>query len=202
MSLPPMTDTNALRRALRARRLTVRPAEHRCAQTRLLARVVRLAQFRSARRVAVYIGVRGELDASALAGAVRGRRKSYYLPVLDPLRQGVLRFYRWRPGERMRRNRFGIPEPVGHKRRQLPAQRLDLVLVPLVGFDADCNRLGMGGGFYDRTFAFTRFKHSAARPYLLGVAYAFQRVEHLQPQPWDVPLDAVVTEHALYRRRR
>ena len=202
MSLPTMTDTNALRRALRARRLTVRPAEQRRARSRLVARVLRLAPFRSARRVAVYVGVRGELDASVVAMAARGRRKSYYLPVLDPLRQGVLRFHRWRPGERMRRNRFGIPEPVQRKRRQLPAQRLDLVLMPLVGFDVDCNRLGMGGGFYDRTFAFARSRGSSARPYLLGIAFEFQRVEHLQPQPWDVPLDAVVTEHALYRRRR
>jgi 5-formyltetrahydrofolate cyclo-ligase len=197
-----MTDTNALRRALRARRLAARPSEHRRAQSRLVGRVLRLAQFRKARRVALYIGVRGELDASVVALSARGRRKTYCLPVLDPLRKGVLRFCRWRPGERMRRNRFGIPEPIERKRRQLPAQRLDLVLVPLVGFDAQCNRLGMGGGFYDRTFAFTRSRRCATRPYLLGIAYAFQRVERLQAQPWDVPLDAVATDRALYRRLR
>lgn len=202
MSLPPMIDSKTLRRSLQARRHAVSPGERRRAQSRLVSRVLRMAQFRKARRVAVYLGVRGELDASVVAHAERGRRKSYYLPVLDPLRQGVLRFYRWRPGQRMRRNRFGIPEPVGARRRQLPAQRLDLVLVPLVGFDADCNRLGMGGGFYDRTFAFTRSRHGTARPYLLGIAFAFQRVDCLQVQPWDVPLDAVATDCTLYRRRR
>jgi 5-formyltetrahydrofolate cyclo-ligase len=167
----------------------------------MVARVLRLAQFRRARRVAVYIGVRGEIDAAIVARTAGGRRKTYCLPVLDPLHKGVLRFYRWRPGQRMRRNRFGIPEPVGARRRQLPAQRLDLVLAPLVGFDTDCNRLGMGGGFYDRSFAFARSRHAATRPFLLGVAFDFQRAPQLPVQPWDVPLDAVATDKALYRRR-
>ena len=83
----------------------------------------------------------------------------------------------------------------------IAARNLDLVIVPLLGFDQDCNRIGMGGGYYDRSFAFRRrFKH-VKRPYLLGVAHEAQRVERIKAQPWDVSLDAVVTEKNLYCRK-
>src|SRR5687767_13746260 len=90
----------------------------------------------------------------------------------------------------MRRNRFGIPEPTG---RRCAPQQLDLVLLPLVAFDRRGARLGMGGGFYDRTFAFLRVA-GRRKPRLVGLAHHFQEVAQLPREPWDVPLAAIVTE--------
>ena len=78
------------------------------------------------------------------------------------------------------------------------ARQLDVVIAPLVAFDESLNRLGMGGGYYDRTFAFRKRARVLRRPVLIGVAYSFQRVDRLQPENWDVPLDVVITEKESY----
>ena len=94
------------------------------------------------------------------------------------------------------------PEPRICADRLIAARNLDLVIVPLLGFDSDCNRIGMGGGYYDRSFAFTRRYRHIKGPYLLGLAHESQRVEQLDAQPWDIALDAVITEQNLYVRQR
>ena len=103
-------------------------------------------------------------------------------------------FRRWQPGEKMVANRFGIPEPVDG--RECEPRRLELVLAPLVAFSGNGTRLGMGAGFYDRTFAFAK-DNPAAGPWMVGIAYALQQVDSLPSQPWDVPLGAVITERGL-----
>jgi 5-formyltetrahydrofolate cyclo-ligase len=108
--------------------------------------------------------------------------------------QGVLRFAPWPAGAALRRNRYGITEPRGI-RHHLAAARLDLVIMPLVAFDADGNRLGMGGGYYDRALA--RRNH---RRILVGVAFSVQQSPAVPALPWDVPLDIVITEQG--RRQR
>jgi 5-formyltetrahydrofolate cyclo-ligase len=123
-------------------------------------------------------------------------RRRCYLPVL-PRRGRVMRFGRIAGKTPMQRNRYGIPEPVDA--RPLRARQLDLLLMPLVGFDAQGYRLGMGGGYYDATLAFMRHRRWWRRPRLVGIAYECQRVETLPRDPWDMPLDAVLTEARLYR---
>lgn len=119
-----------------------------------------------------------------------------WLPVLRP--DGRLAFRRLTAGTPLRANRLGLLEPVGSGAIAVPLAALDLVLMPLVGFDAAGRRLGMGGGFYDRTLAGRgRFR----RPALVGLAHECQRVAQLPAQPWDVPLDAVITGRALWRFR-
>ena len=114
----------------------------------------------------------------------------YCLPVLCD--DQVLRFAPWRAGDALVSNRYGIPEPDVAASSLLDAAQLSLVVLPLVGFDERGNRLGMGGGWYDRSFAF-RHEHPAP-PYLVGVGFALQQVDAREPQPWDVRLDAVCTE--------
>ncbi|PKL94780.1 MAG: 5-formyltetrahydrofolate cyclo-ligase, partial [Gammaproteobacteria bacterium HGW-Gammaproteobacteria-8] len=121
--------------------------------------------------------------------AEAGRR--IWLPVVDG---DDMHFHRWQPGVEMRPNRFGIPEPVGSRR--CPAERLELVLTPLVAYSSNGNRLGMGAGYYDRAFEFLR-RDPAAGPWLVGVAYGLQQVDSLPVEPWDVPLGAVITERGL-----
>jgi 5-formyltetrahydrofolate cyclo-ligase len=116
---------------------------------------------------------------------------TYCLPVLG--RDKRLRFAPWRPGEPLASNRFGIPEPDVTASALLEPGTMALVVAPLVGFDASGQRLGMGGGWYDRSFAFR--KTHAPPPWLVGAAFATQQCEDgITRQPWDVALDAVCTD--------
>ena len=119
------------------------------------------------------------------------------LPLLPDDAPGPLAFAPWRQGDPLVTNRYGIPEPDVSAPSRLRAEEMHVVLVPLVAFDDAGNRVGMGAGYYDRAFGFRRTE--AAPPLLVGVGYEFQRVPALAPQPWDVPLDAVLTERGLQR---
>lgn len=189
-----MNDVVSLRRQLRKYRTTLAPDERRKAQRSALDRLLRHPRWDGADRIALFLGHGGELDPSPLAHERAQGRKSWFLPVLHPFREGSLWFHRWYPGERLNRNRFGIEEPPQGQDRHLPARHLDLVIVPLVGFDLSGNRLGMGGGFYDRTFAFVQRGRWARRPFLLGLAFDCQQVVKLETQAWDVRLDGLITE--------
>jgi 5-formyltetrahydrofolate cyclo-ligase len=193
-----MSDQKTLRRQLRKIRLALSAREQAAAAKAALSRIRRHPKFRRARRIAGYFGTDGELNPMPLLEQAARMRKACYLPVLHPLRPGLLWFVRWRPGDALIRNRFGIPEPVPRGSTLLAARRLDLVIVPLLGFDSSCRRLGMGGGYYDRSFAFVRRFRHVKRPFLLGLAHESQRVDKLHSEPWDVALDAVATDHHLY----
>ena len=91
-------------------------------------------------------------------------------------------------------NYFGIPEPDITPRKRCPTRSLDVVLMPLVAFDESGNRLGMGGGFYDQTFSYKSRSGNVSKPFLIGVAYEFQRVDSLPTNWWDISLDGIVTE--------
>jgi len=194
----PSTDSrSALRRQLRARRRALSPDERRAAAYALTARLASLPLFRRARSVALYLPNDGELDPTPLIQLAWRMGKRVYLPILAPGRTPHLRFAPYHPHSALRRNRFGIPEPITSRRQGLRPAALDLVLTPLVAFDGECNRLGMGGGYYDRSFAFLHHRRHWQHPRLLGLAYAFQRVDGLEHQPWDVPLFGVATDAGL-----
>jgi 5-formyltetrahydrofolate cyclo-ligase len=193
-----MTDKQALRLHLKRTRAALSPRQRSEAAAAAVLRVLRMPQFRRADRIAAFCGSNGELDPLPLLQHAADLKRQCFLPVLHPFRPGRLWFTRWRPGDRLVRNRFGIPEPLIGPDKLVAARRLDLVIVPLLGFDDECHRLGMGGGFYDRSFAFVRRLKRARRPFLLGFAHDSQKVDHLQVQPWDIRLDAVATDRDLY----
>lgn len=153
--------------------------------------------FRAARRIAAYVAVNGELDPGPFIAAARERTRRIHLPVLPALPRSGLRFAPVEAGDALQPNRYGIPEP--HATTLVRPAFLDLVLVPLVAFDGAGNRLGMGAGHYDRTFGFRRHRRHWRGPRLVGLAYDGQRLKRIDPEPWDVPLDAVVTESGLWR---
>jgi 5-formyltetrahydrofolate cyclo-ligase len=187
-----------LRRALRARRLALPAAERRAAAERLAAQVARLRLYRASRRIALYLANDGEIDPAPLGARAAAAGKRCYLPVLSRLGTERLWFApAWR-GARLRLNRFGIPEPQLPMGERVRAGELDLILVPLVGFDPAGNRLGMGGGFYDRSLEFLGMRRRWRKPHLVGLAYELQRLARLPAEPWDIPLAAIVTERGVY----
>lgn len=199
MSLPAFSsDRSRLRKQLRAMRRALSPAAQRRAARELARRLGQLPAVKCARRIALYWPMDGEIDPRPLRRQHGLRNAHFYLPVLHACPASTLRFVRWTPGERMARNRFGIPEP--RRRRPLAARHMDVILMPLTGFDARGNRLGMGGGFYDRTLAFTR--HGGHHPLLVGVAHDCQQVPALPAERWDVPLHRIVTDRRRLSPRR
>ncbi|BFN25986.1 putative 5-formyltetrahydrofolate cyclo-ligase [Pseudomonas sp. SCT] len=188
----------ALRRKLRQARRQLTPAQQRLAARRLYRQLAQHPLFRRARHIALYLPNDGEIDPRPLLHAAQRRGKATYLPVLNPWPRTRMVFQRIEPGERLRRNRFGIPEPVIRTARQRRVWALDLLLMPLVGFDGNGGRLGMGGGFYDRSLAYRAMRKKSHKPTLLGLAHECQRVDQLPLESWDVALQATVTDQGWY----
>jgi 5-formyltetrahydrofolate cyclo-ligase len=188
----------ALRAELRARRRSV-PPEARARAARQVARhAERRLALHPGQRIALYAPLGEELDVGPLARAVRRHGALVYLPRIVHRRASRMRFVA--DAGAMRRNRLGILEPQGAS--YLAAGSLDIVFVPLVGFDDGGMRLGLGAGYYDRAFAFLNRRAAWRRPKLIGVAFAAQRAAAIPGEPHDVRLDAVVTEDGVIDCRR
>ena len=185
----------AIRRLMRERRRSVPPAARIGAADRVAIELLALPLGPGA-TVAGYWAADGEIALHAWQLRLP-RDTVYCLPVLHE--DGRLRFAPWRAGDAVAANRFGIPEPVAPPDALIAPEAMDIVLVPLFGFDAPCHRLGMGGGWYDRSFA---FRHGQpAPPRLVGAAFAFQQVAAGLPnEDWDVQLDAVCTDQSTFTR--
>ncbi|HET6546388.1 MAG TPA: 5-formyltetrahydrofolate cyclo-ligase [Rhodanobacteraceae bacterium] len=188
-------DRSALRAVLRARRIALPAAERVAAAEGVARNLVGFAPLLTGRRVAGYWAVEGELPLACLLPGLRARGQQYLLPVIGPARR--LRFAPWQAGMEIRPNRHGIPEPLCEEHALIEPGELDVVLMPLVGFDRRGHRLGFGGGYYDRAFAFLHARDAPARPVLVGIAYATQEVPPFEAAPWDVRLDYVATEREL-----
>ncbi len=177
----------ALRRTKRSARRALTPAEQH-SHARAVARQIAVSKLLLCfQRFAVYAPSDGELDPSPIADRLLAAHKVVALPVVEHDRR--LSFYRYRSDTPLVRNRFGITEPDSRAATYVPTATLDVVLMPLVAFDDEGYRLGMGGGFYDATF-------SRRRPLLIGLAHELQHSNAVPHRRWDVPLDAVVTERA------
>jgi len=184
-----------LRGELRQRRALLSAQERIAAAGALMAALEQIPEFLTDKSIAGYWATAGELPLMALVPGLRERGQTYYLPVIGEKRS--LRFGAWRPGDAIETNRFGIPEPVVPASDLLEPAQIDVVLLPLLGFDRRGGRLGFGGGYYDRSFAFLRERSEVGRPVLVGVGYALQEVASIEPMPWDVRLDYIATEREL-----
>jgi 5-formyltetrahydrofolate cyclo-ligase len=188
-------SANQLRNYYRQLRADLDEAAQVKAGQLLCDRIMALSEYQQAKHIAVYSAVMGEISLEPVIDHALSREKNIYLPNLD---QNSLRFSPYFREQKMRINRYKLPEPDVGDDEMLAPEALDLVLAPLVVFDAMRNRIGMGGGFYDRSFAFRKDPVSKT-PVLIGVAHELQKVEQLQPEPWDVQLDMIVTDQNVYR---
>lgn len=189
-----MTDLAALRQQLRSSRRALSDEERARRSQEAVQKLTHHRLFLTARHIACYLPNDGELDLTYLISQAWTMGKSVYLPVLSLHHRNHLHFLSYKPNEELVTNRFGIPEPVMRPHNMIDIRRLDLVLMPLVGFDSTGSRLGMGGGFYDRSFAFLRRRQKWRKPNLIGAAFDCQKVEQIDGQSWDVPLSGVMTE--------
>ena len=186
-----------LRASLRAKRRTISAAERARAARQIARQADRILHLHSGQRIGIYAATAEELDTSCLIALALRRGCLVYLPCIDPrLRVRSMRFAQITGAARaLRVNRFGIGEP-----EALPlasARLLDVVFLPLVGFDRHGTRLGRGGGYYDRAFEFRRLRTFWHAPLLVGLGYALQEVERIAPAAHDVPLDLVITERGV-----
>ena len=189
-------ERRALRREMRRRRRALGASDRREAARALANRLAGDRWFINSRTIAVYLPNDGEISLLPLVARAWSMGKRTYLPKLFGPRLWFLPFH---PQTVFAGNRFSIPEPVAPARRRIRPMSLDLVLFPLVAFDRTGSRLGMGGGYYDRTFEAVRRRTVRQGPKLVGVAYELQKVDALPAADWDVPLDAIATECAIRR---
>ena len=161
----------------------------------LAEKILCLAEFQQSQRVAAYFAVNGEIGLKPVIDHALAQGKSVYLPNLD---QKALRFSPYFHAQKMRINKFRLPEPDVDDSEMLAPDEQDLVLAPLVVFDSNRNRIGMGGGYYDRSFAFRKNPENT-KPVLIGIAHELQKVDRIIPEEWDVQLDMIVTDQAVYK---
>ena len=197
-----MTDAstrNRLRRKLRDQRNALAAPQQAQAAQRLATQIAALRLFRVCRRVALYLPNDGEINPVPLMTHLWQSGKTCYLPILSRVRHDRLWFAPYFPDTALSYNRLGILEPAVTARNRTRAQELDLILMPLVAFDPHGNRLGMGGGFYDKSLGFLLNRSVWRKPHLIGLAHDFQRVDKIEANTWDVPLQAVATDQKIYQ---
>jgi 5-formyltetrahydrofolate cyclo-ligase len=187
----------ALRAELRAKRRMLRPEARTRAERRVAVLIEARYHLHPGQRIALYSPLRDELNVAPLARIAQLHGAQVYLPRLTDRRHRRMSFVAAEGP--LQANSLGILEPSAA--RTIPARWLDLVFLPLLGFDPAGMRLGMGGGYYDRAFAFLRLRRAWRRPKLIGVGFAMQRVAALARASHDLHLDAVVTEEGVLECR-
>ena len=187
-------DRSSIRKYMRVQRNQLSPQQQLAEAKKLSQQLFSLPAMQRAHNIAVYLANDGEIDPIVFSERALYRGKHIVLPSMHPLRKGHMEFGPYH-GKR-RENQFGIEEPDGKFNTMLQGKQLDIVLMPLVAFDAQGGRLGMGGGYYDRTFEFLK-NSSTQKPKLIGLAHDFQLVDELPIESWDIPLNAIVTSQGI-----
>jgi 5-formyltetrahydrofolate cyclo-ligase len=187
-----MTGAN-IRKQLRSQRRSLSAEQQFLLSEKITSILTTQPFFLRAKRVGIYLANDGEIDPSAIVDICHKSKKQCFLPVIHPLKIHRLHFAHFKQNTQLASNRFGILEPSINSSRLAMPWSLDLILMPLVGFDRQGNRLGMGAGFYDRTLAFKARGQSPA-PRLVGLAHSFQEIKGISAEPWDIPVDHIITE--------
>jgi len=175
---------------MRAARHNLSKLDQRQASKLLKQKLSQHSNFKYVKSVALYLANDGEVNTYPAIQQAWQRGQHVYLPVLDPIRKGFLWFVEYKPDSRMRNNRFGIAEPDPRFNRRINPRFLHAVGLPLVAFDSEGNRLGMGGGFYDRSFEFCR--QPGVKPRLFGLAHRCQQADTLPMESWDIQLKGII----------
>ncbi len=191
----PSESIEQIRARMLAERKQISPQKAAEAAAAACRNLLQLPEFLRANHIAVYLAVNGEIGTEPLIRAAWLQNKKIYLPVLQSA--GTLLFAPYNPDSQMRDNRYRIPEPeITAGQPALRSSVMDLLIAPLVAFDHDCQRIGMGAGYYDRTLA----AEGSTKPFRIGFAYGFQQVTSIQAQDWDIPMHKIVTDDKIFIR--
>ena len=188
-------ERQLLRKLIRQRRQQLSAAQQQQAANDIVAQTLASSIVEHKQHIALYLANDGELDPFTLIQALWHAGKNVYLPVLHPFTPGYLVFVEYQQDTLLYPNKFGIPEPLLECQHILPLAQLDVIFTPLVAFDAEGNRLGMGGGFYDRTLSQLP---TGSHCDVIGIAHNCQQVEQVPTEAWDVPLKQIITPAKLW----
>lgn len=186
-----------IRKLIRAQRKALSDDEQLQHSAALCDILIKQKDYRNSQHIACYLANDGEIDPFLLIEHAWFANKDIYLPVLSPIKDSLY-FAPYDISSEFKLNRFNIAEPICHPSDWVKANQLDLILLPLVAFDLAGNRIGMGGGFYDRTLGYLQHRKHWRKPTLLGLAHELQKVDSLQQQNWDIPLNGIITEELYY----
>lgn len=185
-----------IRQSIRAKRNNLSLSFQKQSQISIAKQLSASGLIDQQQNIACFLSFDGEISTHSIFEDLFEKQKKCYLPKLKPFKPNRLWFLPYGKNSPMINNRYGIPEVDLSVNQAIAVSQIDLVLLPLVAFDKMGNRLGMGGGFYDATFA--HLKNNTHRPLFIGLAYEAQLVDDLPNESWDLPLDAVCTEQQLY----
>ena len=194
-----MNNKEILRASLRKKRTSLSHIQQQQKSQKIVNHVLESGIFKKAQKIGYYHAVRGEADPANLS--IGHKQQQFYLPVVvsasENKQQGLV-FAPALPTSQHQPNQFNIPEPICEPSKLIQIHELDLLIMPLLGFDKRGNRLGMGGGFYDRSLSYKQ-QYPKKKPVLIGFAYDFQEIESLQAEPWDIGLEWIAKESGLFR---
>ena len=194
LTLPIAITRTAIRQQIRQQRQQLSVQQQLQAGIDLVSQFSQHPHIQHAQHIAIYLHNDGELDTQAVINWCWQQDKHVYIPILHPFSHKQLLFTRLTPTTPLVKNKYGISEPQLDVSQVIPYLDLDLVCSPLVAFDLAGNRLGMGGGYYDRTFAQHQFvRRDQQPPYVLGLAHDCQQHDNLPVAPWDMPIKEIIT---------
>ena len=187
------------RQICRLKRNALSPQQQQQHAQQAMRLLLRAPWTQRPKKIALYLAQDGELSTEPLFHALWQRHHRTYLPVLQTHRGRPMAFAEVTTETDFQLNQYGILEPKVPHQYHLSGNQLDMVLMPLTCFDLNGNRIGMGGGYYDKTFAFKRDPQNRQRkPKLIGWAHQCQQLANIEANPWDVKLDGIITENYLY----
>jgi 5-formyltetrahydrofolate cyclo-ligase len=185
-----------IRAEFRNKRQALSMQQQSTAAAKILTTSLASTQLSQANTVACYIANDGEINPIEIINYCWQQGKCVLLPVLHPFSKGHLLFVEYHPTSLTRKNIYGIDEPIVTSTNLYPLNNIELILTPLVAFDVKGNRLGMGGGYYDRTLA--PIRRDSLTTQLIGLAHTCQQTDRLRTDSWDIPLDGIVTPEQFF----
>ncbi len=187
-----------VRQNIRQQRRLLSSVQQQQAAETIKTQLIQHPKIQQATHIALTLPHDGEIDTTLFIQWCWEQNKQTYLPVVHPFSKGHLLFLHYHAESKMQANRYGILEPELSQTEACPVQQLDIICTPLVAFDKQGNRIGMGGGYYDRMLA--PWFENKQGPYPIGLAHDCQQVEQLPIANWDVPLPEIITptQHHLW----
>lgn len=185
-----------IREIYRAKRLTLSDRDLYLAAQQLKQQLLQQHDISTMQHIAAYLAYNNEINPLPWLQEVY-QTKNCYLPVINPSLKQMM-FARFKSDTPLKNNQYEILEPAAENQILYAPEQLEIVLLPLVAFDMQGNRIGTGAGYYDRTFAYLNKENTQRKPKLFGLAYEFQKIDNIVPENWDVALDGVITDQRVY----